>query len=216
MQDDFTIFSVFRSTQGLGSGGQFSDGAGLVSANASGTANDFGACLFANGQICGGAGNPDTSISSVGGFNDGALHVMTLRRTKSSGALDLYVDGIFAGSATGNTASLTASTKLALGAQQTLNNFFSGDIAEVKIYSTAMSDADRQTQEAGLIQKWSGAAVSAGLLAYEGFDYPAGSILTGQFGGHGLEQRLDGCQRNGQRFGEFRQFNCCRQRAWRI
>ncbi len=185
VQDDFTIFCVFRSAQGLGSGGQFSDGAGLVSANASGTANDFGACVFANGQICGGAGNPDTSISSVGGFNDGALHVMTLRRTKSSGALDLYVDGIFAGSAAGNTASLTASTKLALGAQQTLNNFFSGDIAEVKIYSTAMSDADRQTQEAGLIQKWSGATTSAGLLAYEGFDYPADSILTGQFGGTG-------------------------------
>ncbi len=80
---------------------------------------------------------------------------------------------------------LNASAKLALGAQQTLDNFFSGDIAEVKIYSAALSDTDRQAQEAGLFQKWGVTGASAGLLAYEGFNYPAGSILSGQFGGVG-------------------------------
>jgi fructan beta-fructosidase len=185
VQDDFTIFCVFCSAQGLGSGNQFSDGAGLISAVATGLANDFGECLLANGQVCAGSGNPDASISSVPGFNDGKPHVMTLRRTKNSGELDLYIDGNFLGRAWGNTNSLNASAKLALGAQQTKDNFFSGDIAEVKIYNGALSDADRQTQEAGLAQKWGVFSASAGLLAYEGFGYPAGGILSGQFGGWG-------------------------------
>ena len=185
VQDDFTIFCVFRSTQGLGSGSQFSDGAGLVSATASGVTYDFGTCLFSNGQVCGGAGNPDTSINSIPGYNDGRPHVLTLRRTKSSGELDFYLDGNFLGSAFGNTNSLNASAKLSLGAQSTLNNFFSGDIAEVKIYGAALSDTDRQTQETGLFQKWGVTGASTGLLAYEPFNYPAGGILSGQFGGMG-------------------------------
>lgn len=185
VQDDFTMYCVFRGTQGLGAGNHFSGGAGLVSADATGVANDFGACLFANGQVCAGVGNPDTSISSVPGFNDGRPHVMTLRRSKSSGELDLYMDGNFLGSAFGNTNSLNASAKLALGAQQTLSNFFSGDIAEVKIYNGALSDADRQAQETSLAQKWGVTGAAAGLLAYDGFNYPAGSILSGQSGGIG-------------------------------
>ncbi len=185
VQADFTIFCVFRSTQGLGVAGQFSDGAGLLSATAAGTANDFGTCLFANGQIGVGVGNPATLVNSMAGFNDGNPHIMTLKRTESSGELDLYVDGNYLGNATGNTNSLNASAKLALGAQQTLDNYFSGDLAEVKIYNAALSDTDRQVQEAGLIQKWGVTGASAGLLAYEGFNYPAGSILSGQSGGFG-------------------------------
>ncbi len=185
VQDDFTLFCVFRSTQGLGSGSQFADGAGIVSASASGTANDYGTGLFADGRISAGGGNPDVSLNSMAGFNDGRPHLVTVRRVKSSGMLDLYVDGNFVGSTAGNTNSLNASTKLALGAQQTLENFFSGDIAEVKIYSTALSELDRLAQEAGLVQKWGVTGAGAGLLAYEGFNYPAGNILGGQFGGMG-------------------------------
>jgi len=185
VQDDFTLFCVFCSSQGVGSGTQFSDGAGLVSANVAGAANDYGACLFANGQVCGGVGNPDTSISSMAGFNDGRPHLMTLKRTKSSGELNLYVDGNFLGSTVGSIGSLNASAKLALGAQQTLGNFFSGDIAEVKIYNSALSDTDRQTQETGLFQKWGVSGATTGLLAYEGFSYSAGSVISGQFGGIG-------------------------------
>jgi len=185
VQDNFTIFCVFRASQGLGSGNQFSDGAGLVSAAATGVANDFGECLLADGQLCAGAGNPDSSVNSMPGFIDGRPHLMTLKRAKNSGELDLYIDGNFLGGAFGNTNSLNASSKLALGAQQTLDNFFSGDIAEVKIYNAALPDADRQTQESALAQKWGVFSASTGLLAYENFNYPAGGILTGQFGGAG-------------------------------
>jgi fructan beta-fructosidase len=185
VQDDFTIFCVFRSSQGLSSGNQFSDGAGLVSATVAGTTNDFGTCLFANGQVCAGTGNPDSSVRSMSGFNDGRPHLLVARRTKSSGLLELFIDGNFAGSVTGNTNSLKTAVKIALGAQLTLNNFFAGDIAEVKIYNGPLADPDRLAQESILFQKWGVTGASIGLLAYEGFNYPAGDVLGGKFGGIG-------------------------------
>jgi fructan beta-fructosidase len=185
VQDDFTVFCVFRSTQGSGSGNQFYNGAGLVSGEVIGVTNDFGTCLSANGQVCVGVGNPDTSLNSMPGFNDGNPHLITMIRRENSGELDLYVDGNLIGRTFGSTNPLNAPSKLTLGAQQTLNNFFSGDIAEVKIYNAALSDADRLTQEASLARKWGVNDAVAGLLAYEGFDYPVGSSLNGQSGGMG-------------------------------
>lgn len=185
VQDDFTIFCVLRSTQGLNSGNQFYQGAGVVSATAAGVTNDFGSCLFADGRVCAGVGNPDVPVDSVPGYGDGNPHLMTIRRIRSSGILDFFVDGNHVGSVAGNTNSLNAAAKLVLGAVSASSNFFTGDIAEVKIYGSALSDTDRLTQETALASKWGVSTPAAGLLAYEGFDYPAGTIVTGQFGGMG-------------------------------
>jgi fibronectin type 3 domain-containing protein len=172
IQDDFTIFCVFRSTQGFGTGGLYYQGAGLVNGEVSGSTTDFGTCLFTNGQICAGTGNPDVAVNSTPGFNNGQPHVMTFKRTESSGEVDLYVDGSFIGSTTGNMSSLTAPNQLVLGAQQTMINFLTGDIAEVKIYNSALADSDRITQESTLIHKWGISAPPAptGLTAATGND----------------------------------------------
>jgi hypothetical protein len=170
VQDDFTIVCVFQSTQGIGSGSLFYQGAGLVNGEVAGVTTDFGACLFVNGSICAGTGSPDVAVTSAGGFNDGHPHIFTFKRTRSTGMVLLYVDGLPAGTTTGSTASLTAPGRLALGAQQTALYFFSGDIAEVQIYANALSDTDRQTSENGLFQKYSIVPpVPAGLyLQYQG------------------------------------------------
>ncbi len=154
IQDNFTLFCVFRSTQGLNPGTQFYQGAGLVNGEVSGTSNDFGTCLFANGQVCAGIGNPDTSINSLPNYNDGKPHLLSWKRSLTTGKVELYLDGALAGYFTGNLNSLTGPAKLALGAQQTLNNYLTGDLGEVKIYSSALSDADRMAQESGLMTKW--------------------------------------------------------------
>jgi len=155
VQDDFTIFCVFRSTQGFGSGNKYYQGAGLVNGDVPGPAADFGSCLFANGQVCAGTGNPDVAVNSTSGFNDGKPHLMTFKRTDSTGESDLYVDSTFMGSVTGSTVSLTAPNQLVLGeVPSTMNNFFAGDIAEVKIYATALSDSDRSLEESGLECKY--------------------------------------------------------------
>jgi len=154
VQDNFTMFCVFRSTQGLNSGTLFYQGAGLVNGEVGGAVNDFGTCLFANGQICAGTGNPDVAVNSGSGFNDGNPHLLAFKRIRTTGEVDLYVDGILIGTTTGSVNSLTAPTRLTLGCIQTGINFLTGDLSEIKLYSSVLSDADRSAEESNLIHKW--------------------------------------------------------------
>lgn len=141
IQDNFTIICVFQSTQGYGAGTLYYQGAGLVNADVTGTVDDFGTCLFANGSISAGTGDPDTAVNSAAGFNDGHPHVMAFTRQESVGYIALYVDGTSYGSEIAGTESLTAPNQIVMGAQQTLNNYLSGDIAEVQIYNTLLPNA---------------------------------------------------------------------------
>ena len=175
VQDDFTILCVYRSSQGIGSGTAFYQGAGLVNGEVAGVVDDFGVSLNANGYLLAGTGNPDTTVvSSVGGYADGQPHLFTFRRMESTGALALYADGLLVGTATGGTQPLTAPTRLVLGAQQTLLNFLTGDIAEVKIFNLPLSDSDRAAEEDALKCKYGIAgggappAVPSGLSATAG------------------------------------------------
>ena len=154
VQDDFTILCVFRSSQGIGTGTQFYQGAGLVNAEVPATVNDLGTSLNANGKILAGTGNPDVTVISSGGYNDGVPHLLTFKRTRNTGSLLLYVDGVLAGSATGGTQALNAPPRWTLGAQQPLNNFFTGDIAEVKIFNTALTITEQAAEEAALKSKF--------------------------------------------------------------
>ena len=155
VQDDFTLALVFSSTQGSGSGSGFWAGAGLVSGEVGGTANDFGSCLFANGQICAGTGNPDVALLSNTNFNDGKLHVLCLTRCKSAGEATLAVDGLAVGTILGGTASLTAPTTLTLGGISASGGFLSGDLVELLVYSNALSTAQQQSLQSALGAKYS-------------------------------------------------------------
>lgn len=154
VQDDFTMIFVFQSRQGISAGTSFWSGAGLVNGEQTGTVDDFGTSLNANGQILAGTGNPDTTIVSGSGYNNGLPHVVTFKRTRSTGSLALYVDGVTVATGTGGTLSQTAPNFLVLGGQATLNNFLNGDIAEVQIYNAALSDSDRTGQEHALRCKY--------------------------------------------------------------
>jgi hypothetical protein len=154
VQDDFTIVCLFQTTQGLNSGTDYYGGAGLVNGEVGGVENDFGACIFADGSLAAGTGNPDVSIDTLAGYNDGKPHLMTFQRTRASGQTRLFMDGSLAGTATGGTNSLTAPSRLTLGSQQTDIYFFSGDIAETQLFTNVLSDADRTTVETELFQKY--------------------------------------------------------------
>jgi predicted alpha-1,6-mannanase (GH76 family) len=156
VQDNFTMIIVYQSSQNnQGTGTAFYDGAGLLNGDQSGTQNDFGTALNANGQVIAGTGNPDTSIVSGSGFNNGKPQVVTFTRTESTGALVLYVDGNLTATGTGGTSSLTAPATLVLGevgADDT--GYLTGDIAEVQIYNTVLSSSDRLAQERALKCKY--------------------------------------------------------------
>jgi hypothetical protein len=162
VQDDFTIIFVFRATQGVGTGTAFYQGAGLVNGEVATTVNDFGTSLNANGRILAGTGNPDVTIASASStYTNGQPHIVVFKRTRNTGALALYVDGATQGTATGGQQSLTSPSQLVLGAQQTLLNYLTGDIAEVKIYATALNDTDRIAEETALKCKYGLGAGSA-------------------------------------------------------
>jgi predicted alpha-1,6-mannanase (GH76 family) len=154
IQDDFTIICVFQSTQGYGSGNLYYQGAGLVNGEVTGVVNDFGTCLFANGSVSAGTGSPDVAADSGAGYNNGHPHILTFTRTESNGSVSLYMDGTLVSLTTGGTESLTAPNQLVLGAQQTLGNYLSGDIAEVQIYSTVLSTSERTGRESALKCKY--------------------------------------------------------------
>lgn len=147
---DFTLIVVFKSTQGLGQGTNWYDGAGLVDGEVAGVANDFGLSLNSFGQVLGGTGMPDTTAASATGFNDGRPHVASFVRAQASGALWVYVDGQLLGRATGGTQPLTAPGRLTIGSIQANTNYFTGDIAQVQVYSAALSGPVRASVESPL------------------------------------------------------------------
>jgi Concanavalin A-like lectin/glucanases superfamily len=102
ISDDFSIEFWFKSTQGIGTGTAWSQGAGLVDANTSGLNNDFGVCLRSDGVVVAGVGSGggDMSITSAAGYDDGNWHQVVFTRDKTSGDFKLYVDGAISNSGT--------------------------------------------------------------------------------------------------------------------
>ncbi len=162
VENDFTIICVFSSMQGVGTGTQFYEGAGLVSGEVPSYVDDFALSLNANGTVLAGTGNPDVTVASIdSGFNNGQVHIVTFKRSRSAGALELYVDGVAQGTATGGGQSLTAPAQLVIGAQQTLLNYLAGDIAEIKIYGSALLVSERLAEEKTLNYKYGFLVLSA-------------------------------------------------------
>ncbi len=142
ISDDFTIECWFKSTQGISTASTWTSGAGLVDATAAGTVNDFGLSLRSDGKVMAGVGNADTTIVSTSGdYNDGNWHHVAFTRKRSNGAMKLYVDGVLAGTATGNTNALTAAANINIGRIQTGSNYYAGQIDEVALYNTDLSAA---------------------------------------------------------------------------
>ena len=139
--DDFSIEFWFKSTQVFGTTcTSWTQGAGLVDATVAGTANDFGVSLCA-GKVVAGVGNPDVSVVSAAGFNNGAWHHVVFTRTKVGGVARLYIDGVSIGSVTGNALSLTAAANINLGRIQPGSNYFAGTLDEIAVYSSVLDAA---------------------------------------------------------------------------
>ncbi len=173
VQNDFTIIIVYQSSQNnQGTGAAFWQGAGLVNGDLSGTVNDFGMQINSLGQVVAGTGNPDTSLTTGGGYNNGRPHVASFKRTRSTGALAIYIDGVQTAASTGGTSALNAPAALFLGAVPSGGGFFTGDIAEIQIYNAALANTDRVALENALKCKYgmtgSAPTAPAGLTAAVG------------------------------------------------
>jgi hypothetical protein len=146
IQDDFTINFWFKSNQNTGSsfiGCNWWSNPGIVSADYSGPANDFGSSLC-GGSIFFGTGNPDLSIYSTTNVADDNWHMVTETRVRATGTFQLYIDGVLeASSSAGGTQSLTAPATIQVGRVPSYGGAaFTGSIDELAFWTVALKQSE--------------------------------------------------------------------------
>ncbi|NBQ65996.1 MAG: LamG domain-containing protein, partial [Verrucomicrobia bacterium] len=142
VQDDFT-FSFWIKTSAAGTGSTYwFEGRGLLDGEVAGVTDDFGTSLMAGGKVGFGVGNPDTTLISSKSVNDNSWHHVAVTRVAATGTMMIYVDGVLDRSGTGPTGRKGAPPRLTLGSLQTNLRFFSGEMADFRIYDRAASGAE--------------------------------------------------------------------------
>jgi autotransporter-associated beta strand protein len=142
VQDDFT-FSFWIKTSAAGTGStHWFEGRGLLDGEVGGVTDDFGTSLMAGGKVSFGVGNPDITLISNRSVNDNAWHHVVFTRESATGAMRIYVDGVLDQSGTGPTGTKAAPPRLTLGSLQTNLNYFSGEMADFRIYERVVSGAE--------------------------------------------------------------------------
>jgi fibronectin type 3 domain-containing protein len=149
--DDFTVAMWVKTTDTAGSaGGQWWSGKGLVDGEIGGGGPDWGTSIV-NGKFVLGVGSAsgDTTLASSVNVDDGAWHHLAATRDNTTGAMQVYVDGVLRGSGTGPTGSRTWPTVLRIGSIQTGNNFLNGTIDDVRLHSRILTASEIATLAAG-------------------------------------------------------------------
>ena len=171
--DDFSIFIVFtttatgaNSTPTPGAGQAHTDslgnhwwgGLGIFDAEVAGTQNDFGISLCGS-SLAFGQGDfssaVDTTEFSAVAVNTGAGFIGEIFRTRSSGLMEMYVNGSFQVRTTGSTASRSG-TNMKIGSIQSLpaGYYFTGNVYEIICYTSILTTTQRQIIEGYLAWKW--------------------------------------------------------------
>jgi hypothetical protein len=138
--------SMWVLTSDTGTAGQWYAGKGLVDAYTGVNKADWGTALNA-GKFSFGIGNPDTTLTSTTAVNDGNWHQVVATRNTSTGAMQIYVDGVLNNSVTGPTGTHGAAANFRIGSIQTglSGGFLNGTIDEVQIYNYVLSATDVAT-----------------------------------------------------------------------
>lgn len=157
VQDDFTIELWIKTAVSLTGAGPYL-GNPLVYADVPKvTTDDFGAGIL-NDKFQLTIGNPDTPVKSTSNVTtDRWVHVAATR-TRATGIVLVFVDGVLEGVGTGNTNSLAASPTMSIGGRAD-RDFFVGLMSDVRIWSTVRTPAEilgnrhrrLQGNEAGLV-----------------------------------------------------------------
>lgn len=144
VQDSFSVTFWVRADRGghgPTGGTQWHQGLGLVDGEVPGVARDWGITGFADGRVLAGVGDPDTSIVSPPGYDDGEWHHVAFTRDRASGRLALHLDGVLVGEATGNRERLDAPPSLAVARLSTGGRHFRGDLDEISFFDRALVEA---------------------------------------------------------------------------
>ncbi len=106
-------------------------------------------------QIIAGAANSNSVESSLD-IQDDTFRILTTIATRSTLSVTFFENGtsIGGGSASLLSGSMTTTAPLYIGTERMQQSFFSGDLAEILVYSQALSDTDRNAAETYLSDKY--------------------------------------------------------------
>jgi hypothetical protein len=154
VQDDFSLMAWVRTTQtghnpACASGrSDWFCGFGIVDAEVGGFFDDFGMSMF-EGRLAFGVSSADqttTTILSTSSINSGGWTHVAATRTRSTGEIAVYVNGVRENSGVAQTGALTSPAFIAIGQDSTTDprGFFEGLIDEVEIDNRALEASEIQ------------------------------------------------------------------------
>jgi hypothetical protein len=161
IQDDFTLSTWFKTASTAGNLGQWWGGMALIDGDWPSNANDYGLSI-AQGKLMFGVGNSDVTITSPNTYNDNNWHHVLATRTKSTGSIVLYVDGVQVASGTGNTNTLNQPGQLFIANWNNNSRYFQGSLSAIHIYSAALSASQAQQNYTALNGRFSVQTSSGG------------------------------------------------------
>jgi hypothetical protein len=153
----FSISVWVKTTDNFGYQGDWAfNGAGIVSADVPGTADDLVPIALTGGQVAFNTGNTtygyDDTINSSTLVNDGNWHHVVVCRNQATGEKDIYIDGVLDTSDTDTTNLLNAPQMVTIGAigdasQSDPNNGnyyngYDGALDDLQIYSRFLNSND--------------------------------------------------------------------------
>jgi Concanavalin A-like lectin/glucanases superfamily len=147
----FTISCWVKTTQSLDYSGDYAfNGAGIVTADVGGLANDTVPIALTGGAVAfNTGGNEDDTLTSQGTVNDGNYHHIVVTRNQQTGQKIIYIDGVMDDFGQGTTNLLIDPQKLTIGAMVDAGdpnpdddgfyNGYDGELDDLQIYSGCLS-----------------------------------------------------------------------------
>ncbi len=170
VQDDFSIEVWIKTAQSLAGTGPYVGNPIVYADVPAVTTDDFGAGIL-NDKFQMTIGNPDTPVKSTSNVTtDQWVHVAATR-TRATGIVLVFVDGVLEGAGTGNTNALSASATMSIGGRAG-RDFFVGLMSDLRIWSMARTQADIVDNMHRRLQ-----GDEAGLVGYYRLDDAAGSMV---------------------------------------
>jgi hypothetical protein len=140
VQDDFTIEVWIKTAQSLAGTGAYVGNPILFADVPTIVADDFGAGLL-NDKFQMTVGNPDTPVRSTSNVTTDQWVHLAATRTRATGIVLVFVNGVLEGIGTGNTNTLTASPSMTIGGRAD-RDFFAGQMSDLRIWSSVRTQAE--------------------------------------------------------------------------
>lgn len=152
VQDDWTLVSAVSATHTTANANVW-DAPAILGGETSGNVNDATIGGVVSGVWMGWTGN--TSAAPTGIYsnyihaNNGKMFIGVQRRTRTSGLIEFWVNGVSSGSGTGSTTTSNAMANMGLGAAYANGggNKWTGTLSEIILYPSVLSSTEREAVE---------------------------------------------------------------------